>query len=36
MARIAVVTGAGRGFGLEIARRLAGRGYEVLCTDIDE
>jgi NAD(P)-dependent dehydrogenase (short-subunit alcohol dehydrogenase family) len=36
MGRIAVVTGAGRGFGLEIARRLAGRGYEVLCTDIDE
>ena len=36
MAGIAVVTGAGRGFGLEIARRLAGRGYEVLCTDIDE
>ena len=35
MARIAVVTGAGRGFGLEIARRLAGRGYEVLSTDID-
>ena len=36
MAPIAVVTGAGRGFGLEIARRLAGRGYEVLCTDIDD
>lgn len=36
MARVAVVTGTGRGFGLEIARRLAGRGYEVLCTDIDE
>src|SRR5687768_11022629 len=31
----AVVTGAGRGFGREIARRLAGRGYTVLCTDID-
>jgi NAD(P)-dependent dehydrogenase (short-subunit alcohol dehydrogenase family) len=36
MAGVAVVTGAGRGFGFEIARRLAGRGYEVLCTDIDE
>jgi NAD(P)-dependent dehydrogenase (short-subunit alcohol dehydrogenase family) len=33
---IAVVTGAGRGFGREIARRLAGRGYTVLATDIDE
>jgi NAD(P)-dependent dehydrogenase (short-subunit alcohol dehydrogenase family) len=31
----AVVTGAGRGFGREIARRLAGRGYAVLVTDID-
>jgi NAD(P)-dependent dehydrogenase (short-subunit alcohol dehydrogenase family) len=30
------VTGAGRGFGREIARRLAGRGYAVLVTDIDE
>jgi NAD(P)-dependent dehydrogenase (short-subunit alcohol dehydrogenase family) len=36
MARVAVVTGAGRGFGAEVALRLAGRGYEVLCTDIDE
>jgi NAD(P)-dependent dehydrogenase (short-subunit alcohol dehydrogenase family) len=35
MAGVAVVTGAGRGFGREIARRLAGRGYTVLCTDID-
>lgn len=34
-ASVAVVTGAGRGFGLEIARRLAGRGYAVLATDID-
>jgi NAD(P)-dependent dehydrogenase (short-subunit alcohol dehydrogenase family) len=33
---IAVVTGAGRGFGRQIARRLAGRGYTVLATDIDE
>ncbi len=31
----AVVTGAGRGFGLEIARLLAGRGYAVLITDVD-
>jgi NAD(P)-dependent dehydrogenase (short-subunit alcohol dehydrogenase family) len=35
MPRIAVVTGAGRGFGREIARRLSGRGYDVLATDID-
>jgi NAD(P)-dependent dehydrogenase (short-subunit alcohol dehydrogenase family) len=35
MAGVAVVTGAGRGFGLEIARRLSGRGYTVLCTDVD-
>jgi NAD(P)-dependent dehydrogenase (short-subunit alcohol dehydrogenase family) len=34
--RVAVVTGAGRGFGREVARRLAGRGYAVLATDIDE
>lgn len=32
---VAVVTGAGRGFGREIARRLAGRGFAVLATDID-
>jgi len=32
----AVVTGAGRGIGLEIARRLAARGYAVLATDVDE
>jgi NAD(P)-dependent dehydrogenase (short-subunit alcohol dehydrogenase family) len=35
MAGVAVVTGAGRGFGREIARQLAGRGYDVLATDID-
>jgi NAD(P)-dependent dehydrogenase (short-subunit alcohol dehydrogenase family) len=35
MSSVAVVTGAGRGFGREIARRLASRGYTVLCTDID-
>jgi len=32
----AVVTGAGRGFGREIGRKLAARGYAVLATDIDE
>jgi NAD(P)-dependent dehydrogenase (short-subunit alcohol dehydrogenase family) len=32
----AVVTGAGRGIGREIARRLAGRGYAVLVTDVDQ
>src|SRR3954447_14760285 len=32
----ALVTGAGRGMGLEIARLLTGRGYEVAVTDIDE
>ncbi|MFI7674132.1 SDR family oxidoreductase [Actinophytocola sp. NPDC049390] len=31
----AVVTGAGRGLGKEIARLLAGRGYQVLLTDLD-
>ena len=35
MPGVAVVTGAGRGFGREVARRLSGRGYTVLCTDID-
>jgi NAD(P)-dependent dehydrogenase (short-subunit alcohol dehydrogenase family) len=33
---VAVVTGAGRGFGRAIASRLAGRGYSVLATDLDE
>ena len=32
----AVVTGAGRGLGREVAIRLARRGYEVLVTDVDE
>jgi len=32
---VAVVTGAGRGFGREIARRLAARGHAVLAGDID-
>jgi NAD(P)-dependent dehydrogenase (short-subunit alcohol dehydrogenase family) len=32
---VAVVTGAGRGFGRAIAQRLAARGYTVLATDID-
>ncbi|MEA2363761.1 MAG: hypothetical protein QOD71_2906 [Thermoleophilaceae bacterium] len=35
MPGVAVVTGAGRGFGREIARKLAGRSYTVLATDID-
>jgi NAD(P)-dependent dehydrogenase (short-subunit alcohol dehydrogenase family) len=34
--RSALVTGAGRGLGLEIARRLIGRGYDVALTDVDE
>ncbi|MFT7840208.1 SDR family oxidoreductase [Saccharothrix sp. BKS2] len=33
---VAVVTGAARGFGLEIARRLRGRGYQVVLTDVDD
>jgi NAD(P)-dependent dehydrogenase (short-subunit alcohol dehydrogenase family) len=32
---VAVVTGAGRGFGREIALRLVARGFEVLVGDID-
>jgi NAD(P)-dependent dehydrogenase (short-subunit alcohol dehydrogenase family) len=31
----ALVTGAGRGIGLEIARRVIGRGYEVSVADVD-
>ncbi|HTM19029.1 MAG TPA: SDR family oxidoreductase [Kofleriaceae bacterium] len=33
--KTAVVTGAGRGLGRNIARELGARGYAVLCTDID-
>jgi NAD(P)-dependent dehydrogenase (short-subunit alcohol dehydrogenase family) len=36
MERVAVVTGAGRGIGRAIARRLAERGMTVLATDVDE
>jgi NAD(P)-dependent dehydrogenase (short-subunit alcohol dehydrogenase family) len=32
---VAVVTGAGRGFGRAISARLAARGYTVLATDVD-
>jgi NAD(P)-dependent dehydrogenase (short-subunit alcohol dehydrogenase family) len=32
----AVVTGAGRGIGRSIAARLVQRGYQVVCTDVDE
>ncbi len=32
----ALVTGAGRGIGLEIARRLVGRGLQVAIADVDE
>jgi NAD(P)-dependent dehydrogenase (short-subunit alcohol dehydrogenase family) len=32
---VAVVTGAGRGFGRAICERLAARGYTVLATDVD-
>ncbi len=35
MPGVAVVTGAGRGFGRAIAGRLAARGYTVLATDVD-
>lgn len=33
---VAVVTGAARGFGKEIARRLVARGHDVVLTDLDE
>ncbi|MEJ2852326.1 MULTISPECIES: SDR family NAD(P)-dependent oxidoreductase [unclassified Saccharothrix] len=35
MGDVAVVTGAARGFGLGIARRLAERGHTVVATDVD-
>ena len=35
MPGVAVVTGAGRGFGRAICERLASRGYIVLATDVD-
>ncbi len=35
MPGVAVVTGAGRGFGRAIAQHLARRGYTVLATDVD-
>lgn len=34
--KVAVVTGAGRGMGREVARRLVDRGWTVVVTDIDE
>ena len=34
--KIAVVTGAGKGLGREIAAGLAAKGFAVLATDIDE
>ncbi|MBC8092120.1 MAG: SDR family NAD(P)-dependent oxidoreductase, partial [Pseudonocardia sp.] len=34
-ATVAVVTGAARGFGREIARRLVWRGHRVVITDLD-
>ncbi len=36
MSRVAVVTGAGRGMGREVARRLIDRGWTVVVTDVDE
>lgn len=34
--KVAIVTGAGRGIGLEIARQLAARGARLLIADLDE
>ena len=34
--RVAVVTGAGRGMGREVAQRLVARGLTVVVTDVDE
>jgi NAD(P)-dependent dehydrogenase (short-subunit alcohol dehydrogenase family) len=34
--RVAVVTGAGRGMGREVARRLAEQGWAIVVTDVDE
>lgn len=34
--QVAVVTGAGRGMGREVAQRLIARGYTVVATDVDE
>lgn len=36
MAEVAVVTGAGRGMGREVAQRLLARGLTVVVTDVDE
>ena len=33
--KVAIVTGAGKGIGLEICKRLAGSGFEVILNDID-
>lgn len=34
--RVAVVTGAGRGLGRQLARALGARGHQVLATDVDQ
>jgi short-subunit dehydrogenase len=36
MSNVAVVTGAGRGMGREVAQRLITRGFTVIATDVDE